>query len=377
MQKQWGGEDNQKGQEEWRSFSAYNMGRWKGRVLHLSPETGQYVSPFSVSHLVDVMALGEGAQSATMRTMTGADAAPRMSETVITVNEDFDAAEDGSYSRDATFSEVPDVDGAFRFCIEMCLQLSGDERVRFQALYDFESKLSRIVLYEEYRVVSTGAQRLIGIKLESDDKPTPEIRSPLTMLSLIGEFRGEAIGRRSPRLGGGSLKMNTRSGIQWDGKTLRREFELVDGRLRSDRQVMFGEMGGTVEDVISLGEGYKILLLPSGCWCCIPQRLEPEVSSPDMDRPPSPAPPGVAPESDKEKLEAMMSGFDLTDDVVGVKPFTAEFGCYIKEGVRKRMVRMYNTDGTLLTTTTVDEKRAEESSGDSATSKSSYDEFAD
>lgn len=62
MQKQWGGEDNQKGQEEWRSFSAYNMGRWKGRVLHLSPETGQYVSPFSVSHLVDVMALGEGAQ---------------------------------------------------------------------------------------------------------------------------------------------------------------------------------------------------------------------------------------------------------------------------------------------------------------------------
>ena len=58
-------------------------------------------------------------------------------------------------------------------------------------------------------------------------------------------------------------------------------------------------MGGTVEDVISLGEGYKILLLPSGCWCCIPERLEPEVSSPDMDRPPSPAPPGVAPESDK------------------------------------------------------------------------------
>ena len=33
-----------------------------------------------------------------------------------------------------------------------------------------------------------------------------------------------------------------------------------------------------------------------------------------------------------------MSGFDLSDDVVGVKPFTAEFGCYIKEGVRKRMV---------------------------------------
>jgi hypothetical protein len=35
----------------------------------------------------------------------------------------------------------------------------------------------------------------------------------------------------------------------------------------------------------------------------------------------------------------MMSGFDLADDVVGVKPFTAEFGCYITEGVRKRMVK--------------------------------------
>ena len=40
-------------------------------------------------------------------------------------------------------------------------------------------------------------------------------------------------------------------------------------------------------------------------------------------------------------------------------------------------VRMYNTDGTLLTTTTVNEVRAEETSGDSAKSKSSYDEFAD
>lgn len=34
-----------------------------------------------------------------------------------------------------------------------------------------------------------------------------------------------------------------------------------------------------------------------------------------------------------------MSGFDDSDDVVGVKPFTAEFGCYIQDGVRKRMVR--------------------------------------
>ena len=60
-------------------------------------------------------------------------------------------------------------------------------------------------------------------------------------LTLEVAYRGEAMGRRSPRLGGGSLKMNTRSGIQWDGKTLRREFELVDGRLRSTRQVTVQE----------------------------------------------------------------------------------------------------------------------------------------
>ena len=46
--------------------------------------------------------------------------------------------------------------------------------MRCLALYDFESKLSRIVLYEERRILSTGSQRLIGIKL--DDEPEPLAR---------------------------------------------------------------------------------------------------------------------------------------------------------------------------------------------------------
>lgn len=64
-------------------------------------------------------------------------------------------------------------------------------------------------------------------------------------------------------------------------------------------QVMFGDMGGTVEDVISLGEGYKIILLPSGCWCCLPERLEPEISSDNTVQDDQSVPKGSAPASDQ------------------------------------------------------------------------------
>lgn len=147
-------------------------------------------------------------------------------------------------------------------------------------------------------------------------------------------------------------------------------------------QVNFGEMGGSVEDVISLDDGYRLLLLPSGCWCCLPERLEPEISSSTSDQVAEPVATsqGAAPASDQEKLEAMMSGFNFTEDIVGVKSFTSEFGCYLTDNVRRRMVRLYNTDGTMLTTTTVDEKRTTDTSSGSdkpGSRGAMYDEFAD
>mmetsp|Transcript_16380 Transcript_16380/g.41340 ORF Transcript_16380/g.41340 Transcript_16380/m.41340 type:complete len:432 (+) Transcript_16380:115-1410(+) len=374
MAMQWKDAGDDPADERWKSFSVYNFGRWKGRTLHISPETGEYIAPFSKDHLVDVLDMDKGVRSAKMRTIVGEDTAPSMTECVITANEDFHIAADGSYSRDQTFAEVTDVEGAFRFCIEMSLSVSMHERVRFQALYDFESKLSRIVVYEEYRVISTGASRLIGIKLDEDDlKGNSAIRSPLTMLSLVGEFRGDAQGSRSSRLGGGELKTKTRSGVQWDGKTIRREFEVVDERLRSARKVQFGDMGGNVVDVLSLEDGYKLLLLPSGCFCCLPERLEPEISK---ERGEEGGGEQAAPEGDMAKLEAMMNGFSVDDDVVKLKAFTAEFGCYTGKKERKRMVRMYNTDGTMMTTTMVTEKRSggKEAAGEGKGS-ALYDEF--
>ncbi len=61
---------------------------------------------------------------------------------------------------DRSLVSLSDISGALgetaRFCIEMSISVSEEERVRCTALYDFESKLSRVVLYEEQRVVSTG-----------------------------------------------------------------------------------------------------------------------------------------------------------------------------------------------------------------------------
>jgi hypothetical protein len=150
-------------QPQWSAFKAYNMGRWKGRALHLSPETGDYIQPFTNDYVLDVVELEEGAQSAIQRLTAGDISAPRMSEITISANDDFACSDDGSYSVDRSLVSLSDVSGAVgetvRFCIEMSISVSEEERVRCSALYDFESKLSRIVLYEEQRVVSTGGRR--------------------------------------------------------------------------------------------------------------------------------------------------------------------------------------------------------------------------
>jgi hypothetical protein len=217
-------------QKQWEAFQAYNLGRWKGRALHLNPETGEYMEPFLTEATVDVILMDEGVQSAKQRvslaTKDGAElTAPRLSESVITVNDEFQSSDDGSYSYDSSLVSLPDVPGTFRFCIEMSLALSREERVRCLALYDFQSKLSRIVLYEEQRIQSTGAQRLIGIKL--DEEPSPSARSPLTLLSCLGEFRGNAVGRRVSRLGGGDQRFGSRSDMQWSQNKLRREMQVA------------------------------------------------------------------------------------------------------------------------------------------------------
>ena len=227
MQRQWNDEPERLPfQKQWEAFTAYNLGRWKGRALHLNPATGEYMEPYVTEFTLDVNPMEAGIQSAKHLISVGGknDTVPQMSESVITVNDEFECSDDGSYSYDRSLFSIPDVPGTFRFCIEFSLALSRSERVRCLALYDFESKLSRIVLCEERRVMSTGGQRLIGIKL--DDEAEPPTRDPLTLLSCFGEFRGDAVGRRASRLGGGKLRFGSRSDMQWSQDKLRREMQV-------------------------------------------------------------------------------------------------------------------------------------------------------
>jgi len=261
-------------QKQWENFQGYNMGRWKGRALHLSPETGEYVEPYLTETTVDVMPMDEGVQSAKQRLSIGGknSTVPQMSESVITVNDEFQCSDDGSYSFDRSLFSVPDSAGTYRFCIEFSLALSREERVRCLALYDFESKLSRIILYEERRILSTGSQRLIGIKL--DDGPEPVARTPLTLLSCLGEFRGDAVGRRASRLGGGDLRFGSRSDMQWSQDKLRREMQVLDQRNRIARKTAWGPIDSPAESSVEMENGHRLLMLPSSCYVCLPIQLE-------------------------------------------------------------------------------------------------------
>eukprot|EP00961_Rhodomonas_salina_P080605 1084559-Rhodomonas_salina.1 len=60
-------------QPKWEAFQAYNMGRWKGKSLHISPFTGDYIEPFSSDHVLDIVELEDGVQTATERMTLGDD----------------------------------------------------------------------------------------------------------------------------------------------------------------------------------------------------------------------------------------------------------------------------------------------------------------
>jgi len=260
------------------------------------------------------------------------------------------------------------------------LALSRQERVRCLALYDFESKLSRIVLYEERRILSTGSQRLIGIKL--DDEPEPVARDPLTLMSCLGEFRGDAVGRRASRLGGGDLRFGSRSDMQWSQSKIRREMQVLDQRNRITRKTTWGPIDSPAESVVAMENGHRLLMLPSSCYVCLPTQLESSPSttaaaSPDDDPPTAPpSSPEEGTAAVKRALEAAFStdGEGETDgELMGVESFSAEFGCFVNGGKEVvRTVRIYTNDGKMASTTTMAEKRVGETKEDSGLS---YDQL--
>lgn len=375
-------------QKQWENFKSYNMGRWRSRALHLNPETGEYMEPFLTEMTVDVMPMEEGVQSAKQLVSIGGknSTVPQMSESVVTVNDELECSDDGTYSLDRSLFSLPDVAGTFRFCIEFSLALSSEERVRCLALYDFESKLSRIVLYEERRVSSTGAQRLIGIKL--DDEPEPAARSPLTLLSCLGEFRGDAVGRRAARLGGGNLRFGSRSDMQWSQDKLRREMQVLDQRNRIMRKTSYGPIVSPAESVVTMENGHRLLMLPSSCYVCLPTKLEtsPASASATLDAPQSPAPdaPTEAPQTVEEGTAAVKRALEAAfktegvqendGELMGVESFSAEFGCFVADGKEvMRTVRIYTEDGKMASSTTMAEKRVGEAKGRNGLS---YDSFS-
>ena len=66
-----------------------------------------------------------------------------------------------------------------------------------------------------------------------------------------------------------------RSGNQWDGtQKFRREMQVLDERNRVARKISWSDVNSPVEDSIIMDDGCKLLMLPSGCWVCLPEKLD-------------------------------------------------------------------------------------------------------
>ena len=173
----------------WKSFINFNEGTWKGKALHISPDSGEYIHPYVTSeYTVDVK--HDGSRQAA--TFTCSSDIPGMLQTEILASDGFDATEDGAYSLDHEMTSFPGIAGPpMRLAIEMSLPVGADERVRCSILYDSAGRLSRIILFEEARHTAASP---------------PSYRAPLALADIVGPYAGDALSRRTWRLGGGNVR---------------------------------------------------------------------------------------------------------------------------------------------------------------------------
>jgi hypothetical protein len=136
-----------------------------------------------------------------------------------------------------------------------------------------------------------------------------------------------------------------------------------------------GQVGSSMVQAISLDESNRLIFLPSGCWLCVPERLE--TTAPfDLEDSSSSADEEMgAEEAARRALEEALSP-NQESRLAGMKSFVAEFGCFINDNKLVRNQRLYAGDGRLASTTTVFERRTGDIS-EARQSRGLYDTFDD
>ncbi|KAA8496594.1 hypothetical protein FVE85_0323 [Porphyridium purpureum] len=127
--------------------------------------------------------------------------------------------------------------------IEHCVSLSATERFRCFVCYDAAKCLERIVLCEEVRDACW------------------ENRDPLSIVSLLGTWQGQARMKRSKVAGSGFMNFDLISTFGWDGEAAVRRSQKMQARLSdaliseksaSDAQQKRPKVPATVDEILRL-----------------------------------------------------------------------------------------------------------------------------
>jgi hypothetical protein len=180
----------------WKGFIDFHEGTWKGKALHIGADTADYVPPFVSPEYQIQVKHDSDRQAATFSCSSEVPGLLQEGATIV-ASDEFDATEDGAYSLDREMVSIPGIPGPpMRLAIDMTLPITADERVRCSILYDSAGRLSRVVLFEETRLRGTVAA-------------PPSYRERMTLADFVGSYSGDALSRRTWRLGGGTVRFRS------------------------------------------------------------------------------------------------------------------------------------------------------------------------
>lgn len=185
----------------WKRFSERHLGDWYGRSTHVDVRTMEQVRLDAYTWKMGDATIAPY-EVRLSGCMTGNGWTSEVNYRVGSPG--FYVFEDGSYCVQHEMLELNDVPLA-RLAVELCITVTATERVRCFLLYDFESILRRAVLLNEVK------------------EELWEERNQLSLLSLVGRWRGSTTSARLPQLGAGIVSYTSESVFLWRGADTVRE----------------------------------------------------------------------------------------------------------------------------------------------------------
>lgn len=325
--------------EDWDRFSSRHLGEWHGRAIALSIPDASLLSSTNYRTSSDSVTLSRTNPSSLLLKWNiqpdSTDTATSPSEIILRYNPDkFHCFPDGSYSADHALVELPlilpDAHPIAQHAIEIALPVSATERTRSFMLYDESRVLHTLVLLEEVR------------------SGMFDTKEPLALTSLVGEWRGLSETFRHENEDKRAVGFERKQGANSPTRRARRKYSEEDlpsqlknpsggkdGLIKTKSSVRLGwdPTNGTVRRSTVLSDMQDHELGRSVVYGIVDSQVKGLF---DVTRFES----NTATET---LFVALNNGCFVTAPVKRVRGVsaTAELGCLITPGFRRRLVRIY------------------------------------